>query len=76
MPSEKENVAADLVAPKYNDLFNAVQELKGKLREMQASSSSNPGVVQPNVDYRILPDVGLVRLTDWHTPTSGRSDID
>jgi len=58
MPADNETTAAGLVAPKYDELFNAVQELRGKLREIQASSSPNPGVVPPNIDYRILPDVG------------------
>lgn len=67
---------ADITAPKYSELVNAVSELQGKLRVLQASSNStpNPTPVGPHVDYRILPDVGTSIWTFTGHETSDRAD--
>jgi len=56
----------ELHAPTYNELFNAVSELREKLRLLETamitqSPPTNPNPIpnaMPTVDYRILPDVG------------------
>lgn len=72
---DKETPQLDLTAPKYSELFNAVAELQEKLRVLQTSTNSNITPAEPpNVDYRILPDVGTSIWTFTGHESSSQAD--
>lgn len=76
----------DLKDPKYSDLFNAVTELRSKLRRLESSFLNTESVSTPTVDYLILPDVGTAIWTftghessaqaeDWVSSVDGLAQV-